>query len=69
MISGISIVIAGAVITAFLVAMTITSVICGYEQDREREAEGSPREFWLLLSLLVGGILIIFCISRGNLIF
>ena len=32
--------------------------LCGGEQDREREA-GSPREFWLLLSLLIIGILII----------
>ena len=63
MISGIPIVIvmAIAVILAFVVAVaiTISSVICGYEQDRERgEPEVSPREFWLLLSLLVGGILI-----------
>ena len=62
MISGIliAIVMAIAAIMAFfvVVAMTITSVTCGYEQDREREAE-SPREFWLLLSLLVGSILII----------
>ena len=61
MISGILIVMAIAVIMAFfvVVAMTITSVTCGYERDRKREAEVSPREFWLLLSLLVGGILII----------
>jgi len=57
-ISGILIVAAIAVIMAFFVAMTITSVTCGYEQDRKREAGSSL--FWLLLSLLVGGILIIF---------
>jgi hypothetical protein len=56
-ISGIPIVMVIAVITVFFVALTITSVACGYEQDRKREA-GSPL-FWLLLSLLVGGILII----------
>jgi hypothetical protein len=74
-ISGILIVVAIAVIMAFFVAVaiTITSVICGYERDRKREA-GSPREFWLLLSLLVVGIfnhtrplhnfnLVVFCIS------
>jgi hypothetical protein len=64
MISGISILIvmAIAVIMVFFVAITIISVTCGYEQDQsfEREKEAvSPREFWLLLSLLVGGILII----------
>ena len=59
MISGIliAIVMAIAVITAFFVAMTITSVTCGYKQDRKREAV-SPL-FWLLLLLLVSGILII----------
>jgi hypothetical protein len=55
--AGILIVAAIAVITAFFVAITITSVICGYERDRKRET-GSPL-FWLFLSLLVGGILII----------
>ena len=61
MLSGIPIVMTTAVITVFVVvvAITIISVICGYEQDRERgEPEVSPRKFWLLLSLLVGGILI-----------
>ena len=58
MISGILIVIVAAiaVIMAFFVAITITSVTCGYEQDHKKEAV-SPL-FWLLLSLLVGGILI-----------
>ena len=48
-----------AVITAFFVAVavTIASVICGGEQNRERD--GSPRKFWLLLSFLLVGILII----------
>jgi hypothetical protein len=60
-ISGILIVIAIAMITVFFVAMTITSVICGYERDQsfEREKEAVSPPFWLLLSLLVGGILII----------
>jgi len=53
----IAIVMAVTVIITFFVAMIITSVTCGYEQDRTREA-GSPL-FWLILSLLVGGILII----------
>jgi len=56
-ISGIPIVMAIAAITAFFVALTITS-LCG-EQDRERETEVSPREFWLLLSLLIIGIVTI----------
>jgi len=57
-ISGIPIVMAVAVTTMFVVvAIIITSVIYGYEQDRKREAR-SPL-FWLLLSLLVSGILII----------
>ena len=54
----IAIVMAIAVIMAFFVAVTIASVICGYERDRERETEVSPREFWLLLSSLIVGILI-----------
>jgi len=58
----IAIVMAIAVITVFFVAMTITSVLCGYEHDRsfEREKEAVSPLFWLLLSLLLGGIVTIF---------
>ena len=61
MISSILIVMTIATIMTFFVAMTITSVICGYERDQsfEREKEAVSPLFWLLLSLLVGGILII----------
>jgi hypothetical protein len=61
MISDIPIVMAVAVITAF-VAMTIISAIFGYARDREsfeRETGASSREFWFLLSLLVGIFLIL----------
>ena len=63
MISGIPIVMTTAVITVFVVvvAITIISVICGYEQDRERgETEVSPREFrpvYVDVSLPVSGCL------------
>jgi hypothetical protein len=61
MISDIPIVMAVAVITAF-VAMIIISAIFGYARDREsfeRETGASLREFWFLLSLLVGILLIL----------
>ena len=59
MIGGIPIVAAIAVIMAFFVTMTITSLCGEQDQSFEREEEVLSLLFWLLLSLLVGGILII----------